>query len=203
MSTLKISDPFALQFLMTDDLYSIHADVIPELSETREVATTVIKALNTDTIEPTPAIITIPAEKTETPGPAIVKTESPSFYEYLGENNKYILILFNDPAHKTIVPKELETLSNILKGKKQDIKDVALVNLSSYPTATFSSLKEFFACNSIVLFGINPAQLKIEGVQANQITSYQGTKILSTFSIAEMLSNVEKKRAFWDEMKKL
>ncbi|MGV3508358.1 MAG: hypothetical protein ACO1N7_03635, partial [Sphingobacteriaceae bacterium] len=124
-------------------------------------------------------------------------------FDYLGENNKYILILVKEPAHKIIDPKELETLANILKGKKQEIKDVAIVNLNNYPSANYENLKSYFACNSIIMFGVNPAQIAVSGIQANQISSYQGTKILATYSITEMLNSVDKKRAFWDEMKKL
>lgn len=135
--------------------------------------------------------------------PAVAVEDAPTFFEYVGENNKYVLILLNDAAHKTISPKELETLQNILKGKKQDLKDVAILNLHQYPTATFKALKDFFACNALILFGINPAQLQLEGIQANEITLQNGTRILATFSIAEMLQHVDKKRVFWEEMKKL
>jgi hypothetical protein len=90
-----------------------------------------------------------------------------------------------------------------LKAKKQELKDVAIVNVAKYPSATFKDLKDFFACNSLVLFGINPAEIKLEGIQSNQIINQQNTKILATFSFAEMLTNTDKKRTFWDEMKKL
>jgi hypothetical protein len=131
-----------------------------------------------------------------------VKAE-PAFFDYLGENNKYTLILVNEPAYAVIGPKELETLTNILKGKKQETKDVAVVNLHKYPSANFDALKGFFACNSMVFFGINPTLLGIEGVQANQIVNHQGTKVLATYSITEMLSSADKKRVFWNEMKTL
>ena len=203
MNALKTTDPFALNFLMTDDLYNLKSEAFLEGSVSEEVSQDVLKTGEVSLSAPVPMIKELENVAVEPQKVAVSKPEPPSFYEYLGENNKYILILFNDPAQKTIDPKELGTLANILKGKKQEIKDVALVNLNNYPAATFSSLKSFFACNSLVLFGINPAQLSIDGVQSNQITSYQGVKILATFSIAEMLSNLDKKRAFWDEMKKL
>ncbi|HEX8378405.1 MAG TPA: hypothetical protein VF602_11365 [Pedobacter sp.] len=169
MDTLKASNPLALPFLMTEDLYSIHNET--------EVSV-------------------------ETEAPNADKQE-PAFFDYLGENNKYILLLVNEPQHQIINPKELETLLNILKAKKQELKDVAIVNLSKYPNATFEELKNFFVCSSLVLFGINPAQIKLDGVQSNQIIKHQNTKVLATFSFVEMLANTDKKRTFWDEMKKL
>jgi hypothetical protein len=139
-------------------------------------------------------------EVTEAPADA---TPEPAYFEYLGENNRYSLILVSTPDHPVIAPQELEALSNILKAKKQDLNDVAIVNINKYPQATFDDLKTFFACNALVLFGINPMQIHLQGIQSNQIKVHEGTKVLATFSFAEMLSNVEKKRAFWDEMKKL
>lgn len=203
MSTLKISHPLALNFLMTEDLYYLKNDevqpatVITSTDETKVAEQVPEVSLPTIPVNKTiPQIIEIPKE------PEITKPESIVF-DYLGENNKYILILVKEPAHKVIGPKELETLTNILKGKKQEIKDVAIVNLNSYPSANYTNLKSYFACNSIIMFGVNPAQIEIQGIQANQISAYQGTKILATYSITEMLNSVDKKRAFWDEMKKL
>ncbi|HEY0054519.1 MAG TPA: hypothetical protein VGB63_04105 [Pedobacter sp.] len=169
MDALKASNPLALSFLMTEDLYSIQEEV-----------------------ESLVEIIVPEAAKQE-----------PAFFEYLGENNKYILLLVNDQQHPIINPKELETLLNILKAKKQELKDVAIVNLAKHPTASFEELKNFFVCSSLVLFGINPAQIKLDGVQSNQIIKHQNTKVLATFSFAEMAANTDKKRTFWDEMKKL
>jgi hypothetical protein len=142
----------------------------------------------------------------EVTSPVIAETkpvEEPSYFEYLGDNNKYILILVSEPKHQYIEPKELETLTNILKGKKQELKDVAIVNLQKYPTATFGALRKFFVCSSVVMFGVDPAQIKIDGLKLNRVSDFQGSKVLATYRISEMLTDVEKKRAFWDEMKKL
>lgn len=182
MSELKISNPLALHFLMTDDLYRVNSEEL------------VVEAIINPKLQNTEATA---ATEVEEPIPA------PIYFDYLGENNKYLLVLVNEPAHKHIEPKELEALLNILKAKKQELKDVAIVNLHTYPGATYPALKDFFACNSIVLFGINPSLLGIDGIQSNQQVAHQGTKVLATYSISEMLANVDKKRAFWDEMKKL
>lgn len=211
MNTLKTSDPVALRFLMTDEIYHITSDdVFANVNDNKSQPGLAPEPEKMDSIEPEAAVsgpkvvaaqvangaLSIPNEQVDT-------VSATSYFEYLGENNKYILILVNEAAHQHIAPKELETLSNILKGKKQELKDVALVNLNNYPSATFSALKKFFACNSIILFGIDAAKIGIEPIQLNQITSFQGTKILSTFSIAEMLTDVDKKRLFWDKMKSL
>jgi hypothetical protein len=169
---------------MTEDIYTIDPVRTVQPPETREKKTEA------------------PVLKEESPVSQSI-TEVPAVYEYLGENNKYSLIIINDPSHPSMPPKELEALQNILKAKKQELKDVAILNLHKYPSATFKSLKDFFACNSLILFGINPSQIQLEQVQANQITAIQNTRILATYSFSEMLGSVDKKRMFWEEMKKL
>lgn len=196
MSTQKTSHPFALGLLMNEDLYHFSGDEINvrTISEDQQILAPVeVKEPRRDK----------EAERLPEVKQASEAAPEPNYFEYLGENNKYTLILVNEPAYDVLGPKEMETLLNILKGKKQDLNDVALLNIRKYPTATFPALKEFFACNSIIFFGINPSQLKIDGVQANQISVHGNTRILATYSITEMLNSVEKKRAFWDEMKKL
>lgn len=209
MNTLKISHPVALHFLMTDDLYHISSEDLNALPAADISQSEVSPATQAEkSIEPAAKIqspvITVPAVTDEIlsiPKEVTAPVVEPSYFEYLGENNKYILILIDESGHQHIAPKELETLLNILKGKKQELKDVALLNLKRYPSATFNALKKFFACNSIVLFGIDAARIGIEHIQLNQVTSFQGTKVLSTYSISEMLTDVDKKRAFWDKMK--
>jgi hypothetical protein len=192
MDSLKTSDLVALQLLMSDELYHIKSDV------GEAPAATEVLGHEREKVEIKADVPAIPAIPIET-----AKKEQYTFFDYLGENNKYTLVLVNEGSHPIIAPKELETLTNILKGKKQEIKDVAIVNLHHYPGATFEQLKTFFACNSIVTFGINPAVLGILNIPANQITTHNATKILATFTIAEMLTSVDKKRVFWEEMKKL
>jgi len=213
MNILKISHPVALPFLMTDDLYSIASDELQaptatDMSQSEALTESPVTAKAENIFETKAAVqspaITMPEAANELlsiPKEAVTPVAESSYFEYLGENNKYILILIDEPTHQHIAPKELETLLNILKGKKQELKDVALLNLKKYPSATFNGLKKFFACNSIILFGIDAARIGIEQIQPNQVTSFQGTKVLSTFSIAEMLTSVDKKRAFWDKMK--
>ncbi len=172
MSDLKATDPISLQFLLNEDIYLI---------------------------DPIQGNQTNNAPSVEKEAPAAM-AEAVAF-DYLGENNKYFLLLINDPTHKSMAPKELEALQSILSAKKMELKDVALVNMNNYPSATFSQLKAYFACNRVVLFGIAPQQLQIPAVASNQIGEHDGVKLLATFGFSEMMSNLDKKKAFWNVMK--
>ena len=189
MSALNTTNPLALQFLMTDDLYNV-------INEAELVNNSSQELLITTVQDPQ---ISVP-EISNIPVPVL---ESPTYFDYVGENNKYCLILINESSQSTMPPKELEALVSILNAKKQELKDVAILNLHKYPGTTFKALKDFFACNSLILFGINPLTIALDNIQSNQIVNKDGTKILATFSFSEMMNNLDKKKMFWAEMKKL
>lgn len=127
---------------------------------------------------------------------------SPAF-NYLGENNKFMLLLIQEDSHPNLRSNELEALASILGAKRMSIKDVAIVNQRKYSSSTWKDFKAYFACSSIVLFGIDPQEVKIRPLPKNAITAFEGIQVLFTYSFAEMLNNVDKKREFWNQMKKL
>src|SRR5690606_26596124 len=81
---------------------------------------------------------------------------SPVSFSYLGENNKYFLILVDQPGEEHIHKESLADLEKILKAMKLEVRDTAIVNLAGFPGADFQQLKDFFACSKVVLFGISP-----------------------------------------------
>lgn len=162
---MKASDPAALQYLMTEDIYLISEE---ELAKT-----------SVDSPESSPA------------------------FNYLGENNKFMLLLIQEDSHPNLRSNELEALANILGAKRMSIKDVAIVNQRKYSASSWKEFKAYFACSSIVLFGIDPQEVKIRPLPKNAITDFEGMQVLFTYSFAEMLDSVDKKREFWNQMKKL
>jgi hypothetical protein len=129
-------------------------------------------------------------------------SESLSF-NYLGENNKYMLILVNDSGQDIINPEDLATLTSILTAKQLELRDVAIVNVHTHPQKDFKQLKHFFACKKLVLFGINPSEIGLRDITSNQLEQYNETKILATYNFSEMRNDTAKKRLFWNAMKQL
>ena len=131
------------------------------------------------------------------------RTEDGPAFDYLGENNKFMLLLIQEDGHPNLRSNELEALANILGAKRMSLKDVAIVNQRKYTSSTWKDFKDYFACSSIVLFGIDPSEIKIRTLPKNAITELEGMQVLFTYSFAEMLNNTDKKREFWNQMKKL
>lgn len=127
--------------------------------------------------------------------------QASSAFDYLGENNRFFLLLLDEPSAKYLPDAQLEVLKKILQAKGLELKDVALLNLSSTPQADFKSLKDFFSCSRICLFGISPNRLSLPALPSNEPAELEGVKILATFSMSELMQTQHKKVAFWNAMK--
>lgn len=197
MSNLLSQNTNALRLLMTEDLYILHEKEQVQILNS-ELHPEIHKQV--DSISAQPVVkepVQEPKELIEKSAPA----ETTKEFNYLGENNKYFLILFNEPNQKDISSIQKETLLKIMSAKGLELRDIAVLNLYQYPGVRFDDLKEFFGFNKIVLFGIDPQQIALSSQSANQITKVEGAKVLSTYSIDEMIKDTTKKREFWNVMK--
>ena len=122
-------------------------------------------------------------------------------FSYIGENNRYFLILVDDKTHTELNSAHKEMLLKIMAAKELDIRDLAILNLAKYPEAKFSQLKDFFSCNKIVLFGIDPQRISLPAMAANKVVKHKDVMALASFSLEEMSSSTDKKREFWSVMK--
>lgn len=199
MSNLLTQNKNALQILMTEDLYilSEHEQLIPAKAE--QSPDTGNLKLNDEQTLP---VAETPVQQTEVILPQkAVEAQKIREFSYLGENNKYFLILFNEPDHKEISSIQKETLLKIMSAKGLELRDLAVLNLSQYPGVNYNELKEFFSFNKIVLFGIDPQHISLSSQSSNQVVKLESAKILCTYSIDEMIKDTMKKREFWNVMK--
>lgn len=166
----------ALRFLMSEDIYIVNEKTLSNpISLSEEVH------------EPIPEILT-------------EENQSTSF-RYAGENNKYFLIIFEDEANPELNSAHKEMLMKIMSAKGLEMRDLAILNLSQYPETNFSQLKEFFCCNRITLFGIDPQRISLPSIAANETFKHLDVKVLASFSLDEMSNSNDKKREFWAVMK--
>jgi hypothetical protein len=194
MSNLLTQNSNALRLLMTEDLY-----ILPEneqLIPTKAEQAPEISSQKVNDVQEIPA----PQAEEVLPQKA-VEPEKTREFNYLGENNKYFLILFNEPNQKDISSIQKETLLKIMSAKGLELRDLAVLNLNQYPGVNYTDLKEFFSFNKIVLFGIDPRQISLSSQSSNQVVKLESAKILCTYSIDEMIKDTTKKREFWNVMK--
>ena len=197
MSNLLSQNSNALRLLMTEDLYIIYEKEQVQIINSAPQPE-IIKQLDSISDQPVAnELVQEPKELIEMP----VTSETTREFSYLGENNKFFLILFNEPNQKDISSIQKETLLKIMSAKGLELQDFAVLNLYQYPGVRFDDLKEFFNFNKIVLFGIDPQQIALSSQSANQIIKIDDANMLSTYSIDEMINDTTKKREFWKIMK--
>lgn len=126
-------------------------------------------------------------------------------YNYLGENNKYILILIDQPLKNEIIAaKDLLLLEKTLAALKLELRDVAIVNLQQCEELHFKSLKDFFSCNKVLGFGIELAKISIEKeVAINTVFRIEDCPFLLASSLEELSNNQAQKVIWWSAMKSI
>ena len=197
MNNLQSNNLMALSFLIDEEIYVIKDEVIinkeskidlKEIIETEPVLTEIeeVKIENNEKLTPPEKIIEIP-QTTD--------------FKYLGENNKYILIVVKEPSADFLKQDDLGFLLKILAAKKLELKDVAIINTEKHSSLNFDDLKAFFAFSKIITFGINPQILQIEGAVANKKSTFKETSVLGTWELSKLQQDEKKKAIFWDELK--
>ena len=126
-------------------------------------------------------------------------------YNYLGDNNKYILILIDQPLKSEIIrATDLLLLEKTLAALKLELRDVAIVNLQQCEELHFKSLKEFFSCNKVLGFGIELAKIGIEKeVAINTVFRIEDCPFLLASALEELSNNQAQKVIWWSAMKSI
>ena len=195
MSTLHTNESNALRLFMTEDIYILDQQPVSSENEIKiEKPTAAEKVFITEKTAIPEMQVAIPV-----PDSAVIK--KPKEFSYLGENNKYFLILIDDAKNKEINSLQKETLLKIMSAKGLELRDLAILNLDQFPGTNITELKEFFSCNKMVLFGINPQRIELPPISSNKVENHANVMLFSTFSIDEMINDVTKKKDFWAIMK--
>lgn len=125
-------------------------------------------------------------------------------FDYLGENNKFFLIINHDPAEKYISKPENEMLEKILQAAKIDPKDIALINISRYPGIRIHTLKAYFACSRIVLLHTDPSIIGIrETFSPYEVCRQEDFSFFFGRSLRELANSMDEKKLFWTAFQNL
>jgi hypothetical protein len=195
MSTLHTNESNALRLFMTEDIYILDQQPVSSENEIKiEKPTAAEKVFIAEKTAMSEIPVAIPV-----PDSAVIK--KPKEFSYLGENNKYFLILIDDAKNKEINSLQKETLLKIMSAKGLELRDLAILNLDQFPGTNITELKEFFSCSKMVLFGINPQRIELPPISSNKVENHANVMLFSTYNIDEMINDVTKKKDFWAVMK--
>lgn len=117
---------------------------------------------------------------------------------FLGNNEKKILILVNDPTSNYLNQKELTFLMNIVGlGLKMTKADFALVNCHKYPIKHILDQIEY---NHLISFDENEISAQ---KSKYQVIEDNGKKMLIAEKLSTIEADVEKKKLLWPALKSM
>jgi hypothetical protein len=127
-----------------------------------------------------------------------------SNWQFLGNNQKNILIVVKYPDADQLPDDELNFLKGILAACKLNMDDIALINLATHPDAAYKELTTAFKSRVVILFDLEPAAF---GLPMNfphyQIQAFAKNSFLYSPSLAELQNDKLQKSKLWVSLKRL
>jgi hypothetical protein len=200
MDNQLTSNAEALRLFFTDDIYLVKDDAQNAFAEPvklspdiapQETLSKPIIAINA--VEDLPLIV-------EEPKPILKKEFN---FEFLGKNQKGILILVNDSVNKVSSEQGTELLRKLVKAIELTNNDFALVNYANYNGATFEDLNGFFNCQLVLSFGVETQQLGLATQALHQLFNLGDTRFIFTSNLHDLDSDQASKKILWANLQQL
>lgn len=124
-------------------------------------------------------------------------------FNWLGNNEKNILIVVNEPAAAFLQDNDLNLLVGILTACKLSMADIALINFHKNEQADYNSLNKALNPSTILLFGTDPAKLDFPlNFPHFQLQGYNGQHYLSSPALNMLAADVSLKKQLWQSLQK-
>lgn len=118
-------------------------------------------------------------------------------FDFLGGNNKQILMLVNDAQNSYFSPKSEEMFVKLLAAVKLSMQDIAIVNLNNI-SVKWDDIKQKTNPNKVVLWGVKPEFINTD-VQKYIFTD----NVLYADALDQINADVELKKQLWPELQKM
>ena len=128
----------------------------------------------------------------------------PQSLNFLGKNQKQILIVVNDSEAIHLNDSDTALLTGILNACKLNFNDVALLNLAQHNGIDLSSIQDNFNPKVMITFGINLTSIEIEQhFEYYVISKLKSMTFLNANSLTQIGKNVEEKKQLWNCLKSI
>ncbi len=193
MSEQLTNNPEALRLFFTEDIFLVTSNTsASSISITDEK----LVQATPETQIPAPTVLS-EAPMLETPQAPVVK------FQYIGANERNILILVNDEHFPVSSLQGRELLGNILKSINLNRDDCALVNYVNFHNESFLQLREFFKPQFVFAFGVSPDQLGMPPVDSNTIVLQGDAKIIFSSNLDALNGDPTTKKLLWASLKQI
>ena len=128
----------------------------------------------------------------------------PAEFIFLGNNQRNVLILVNNPGITHMADSELQFLTGILGACKLSLDDVAILNMDRNPNADYKALHNFFNNKVSLLFDVEPASFGLPmSFPHYQVQSFAGNSYLYSPSLKDLENDKVEKSKLWVCLKKV
>lgn len=198
---LSTNDPIALRYLMSETLF--------DLGEEQATAPAALSSASADSVD-------APAASTDSE-PVSFTNKKPEL-SFLGQNSSGFLFVFQDSTmlgQHRLPEAEMEAFEKILAALKLSLANIALINAAGPDGPTAAQLVAFFRPLKVVLLGTQISLIESQKIWP-ELTLHQihtptlstresdpAPQVLHSYSFAEMMDDVAKKRTFWTQLKAL
>lgn len=125
-------------------------------------------------------------------------------WKSLGNNQRNILIIAKSSDAVYLPDNELAFLTGILGACKLSLADVAIVNLTNYPNASYKELTTFFKSKIVLLFDIEPSLFGLPmSFPHYQLQPFSNNSFLYSPSLKDLENNKIEKSKLWVCLKRL
>ena len=155
----------------------------------------------------TPTLKEVNAQKASTKAEAIPETKWEGPIKSLGEHNKKITVIVNDPHSVHLNEMDFILLTSILNACRLTIADIALINLGKQPVGLHQILQEY-PSTLVISFAVNATQLKVKLPNTLYKVSQLGdSHILFSNALSTMqgtgIDAKQEKAKLWTVLKKI
>jgi hypothetical protein len=114
----------------------------------------------------------------EQPAPIDSAIEFAEKIRFLGENEKRVAIIVNEPEAAFLMEDDLTFLTNILKACQLNLADIAIINTATRQVS-YEAIKQELQAKNILLFDVEPSAIKLPFlIPAFQLQKFDGCTIM-------------------------
>lgn len=191
MNSQLTNNAEALRLFFTEDIFLVNDNV--EMA----VATTIPVDLRKEQEVSALPTLSVQIEKTK------IEPKKSFDFEFLGKNQKGILILVNDNANKVSSVQGTELLRKLVKAIELTNNDFALVNYANYIGANFEDLNGVFNCQLVLSFGVSAQQLGLSEQEMHQLHKLNAIKLVFAKNLHDLDADVASKKTLWASLQQL
>ncbi len=125
-------------------------------------------------------------------------------FSILGNNSRQITILVSSAEFIHLPDAELNFLMGVLAACKLSMDNVAILNIDKNNSVTYQGIAAELKANSVLLFGITPAQIELPLQFPNyQIQKYNNQVYLSAPPLSTIQNDKAEKMKLWNCLKQI